>query len=233
LLGSSYFIKNPPIPKETIKAMFNFDMIGRLDSTTNKITIYGTGTSIEAEELLNNRRKSSGLEFAFAPDGYGPSDHAPFYAENIPVLFITSGVHQDYHTPEDNIERINYQGEKIIADFAFGLIKEIAELSKNLTFKEAGPKLAASHGRKYKVTLGIMPDFTATDNAGLGVGGVREEGPAAKGGMKKGDLIQAINGMKVINIYDYMARLNKLEPGQTIIVDVLRDGNNIVLLIQL
>jgi S1-C subfamily serine protease len=78
-----------------------------------------------------------------------------------------------------------------------------------------------------------MPDFTATDVTGLGVGGVRKDGPADKGGMQKGDVIVALDGKPVNDIYDYMNRLKKLQPGQTVPVDVMRDGKKKVLLVQL
>ena len=51
--------------------------------------------------------------------------------------------------------------------------------------------------------------------------------------MKKGDIITAIEGAEIHNIYEYMNRLGKLKPGQTITVDVLRSGKKVVLLIQL
>ncbi|MCF6242091.1 MAG: PDZ domain-containing protein, partial [Bacteroidales bacterium] len=84
-----------------------------------------------------------------------------------------------------------------------------------------------------KVKLGIMPNFTKSDNKGLGVDAVTPNGPAFKGGMKKGDVITAIEGGEIHNIYEYMNRLGKLKPGQTITVDVLRNGEKLVLLIQL
>jgi len=102
-----------------------------------------------------------------------------------------------------------------------------------LTFQEAGPKKNTNFRGRLKVTLGIMPDFTSTDLKGLGVGGVRPDGPAKKGGMQKGDLIIAVDGKSVENIYDYMNRLKKLKPGQIITVDIIRNDEKKVLLIQL
>ena len=78
-----------------------------------------------------------------------------------------------------------------------------------------------------------MPDFTSTVQGGLGVGGVKKDGPAYKGGMLKGDVITAVDGKQVNDIYDYMNRLKKLQPGQVISVDVLRQGKKVVLIIQL
>ncbi len=87
-------------------------------------------------------------------------------------------------------------------------------------------------GRGYKITLGIIPDYAST-NQGLRVDGVRKEGSAARAGILKGDVIIAMNGLQVGNIYDYMARLNTLNAGDTVIVEVMRNGKKEVLLVQL
>jgi predicted metalloprotease with PDZ domain len=170
-----------------------------------------------------------------SPEGYGPSDHASFYADNIPVFFFTTGAHEDYHTPDDDWWKINFEGEKNVLEIGKQLILTLANRDENLTFQEAGPKQQEG-GRasyRFKVTLGIMPDFTSTVQGGLGVGGVKKDGPAYKGGMLKGDVITAVDGKQVNDIYDYMNRLKKLQPGQIISVDVLRQDKKIVLIIQL
>lgn len=78
-----------------------------------------------------------------------------------------------------------------------------------------------------------MPDFTSSSNDGLGVGGVTKGGPADQAGMKKGDKIIGVNGKSVGTIYDYMNRLKQLKPGQRVNVDVNRDGQTIVLIVDL
>jgi hypothetical protein len=233
LLGSRHFISDPLINLKNVDAMINLDMIGRLKNDDQAIMIGGTGTSAESEGILDSL-DTEGIRLNFSPEGYGPSDHAAFYAENIPVFFFTTGAHEDYHMPDDDWDRINYEGEKKVLEIGSQLIKTIANRDQLLTFKEAGPKKQeAKAGYKFKVTLGIMPDFTSTVQGGLGVGGVKKDGPAYKGGMLKGDIITAIDGMQVNDIYDYMGRLKKLQPGQVISVDVLRDNKKVVLIIQL
>jgi len=87
--------------------------------------------------------------------------------------------------------------------------------------------------RRKGVTLGIMPDFAGQVKNGLKADFVLKDRPADKGGMEDGDIIIAINGKTVKNIYDYMYRLEKLKQGQTITVEVIRDNEKKVLLIQL
>jgi hypothetical protein len=234
ILGSRYFVDHPLINLKNADAMLNFDMIGRLKLENPSLMVGGTGTSIETDSILNSL-KTGPIKLSFSPEGFGPSDHASFYANNIPVFFFTTGAHEDYHTPDDDWQKINYTGEKDILEIGKQLIQVLGNDSKNLTFQEAGPKEQAGGkaGYRFKVTLGIMPDFTSTVEGGLGVGGVKKDGPAFKGGMLKGDVITAIDGKQVTDIYDYMNRLKKLQPGQVISVDVLRDGKTVILIIQL
>ncbi|MCX6247123.1 MAG: M20/M25/M40 family metallo-hydrolase [Bacteroidetes bacterium] len=234
LLGSKYFTDHSPVDLKKIKAMFNFDMVGRFDKEKNSISVSGTGTSLEGDSIILMYEKKLPFTVTHSPDGYGPSDHASFYASNIPVFYFTTGAHTDYHTPFDDADKLDYDTEKTIGDFSCNIIENVDNLPKALTFHESGKKESAGRsGRRMKVTLGIMPDFAGTEKKGLRVDGVTKDAPADKGGMLKGDIIISINGMPVSNIYEYMTRLGKLNHGQTISVEVIRKGKNEVLLIQL
>jgi len=232
LLGSKYFVENPPVNLLSIKTMLNIDMVGRLREDRS-LQIGGTGTALETEELLKTINNDYDFKLALSSAGYGPSDHAAFYGKNIPVMFISTGAHLDYHTPADDIDRINFEGMTEIAKYISEICFSISKRDSSLSFQEAGPRTATSARQRFKVTLGIMPNFVSTDNNGLGVDFVTEGKPAHRGGMKKGDIIIAIDGMLVSNIYDYMARLTKLKAGQTISVEVLRNEKKELLLIQL
>ena len=232
LIGSNAFTADPPVEIEKIVAMLNFDMVGRLDTTTNGLQIGGTQTAKELEDILNE--KNTGFELGLSPEGVGPSDHASFYLQNIPVLFFSTGAHPDYHTPLDDADRINYEGEKKVGDYSYTVLMEIVNRDNPLTFQEAGPKFQRSRGgARYKVTLGIMPDFAGIEKRGLRIDAVTKGKPADRGGMKKGDIITAIEGKKVGGIHDYMNRLQNLKAGDRISVDVLRDEKEMVLIIEL
>ena len=233
LIGSKYYVNNPLVPNDKVMAMVNFDMIGRLDPEEKSIMVGGTGTAIENLAILEELESETDLKIAYSSGGFGASDHSAFYGEDIPVFYLNTGVHQDYHTYNDDIEYINFEGQKEVLDYAALLLEVLANRDELLSFQESGPKNQNTGRMRLKVTLGIMPDFTSTDNNGLGVGGVTPGRPADQAGMLKGDIIVAINGMPVKNIYEYMNRLKKLEPGQIINVDVMRDGEKKVLLVQL
>jgi S1-C subfamily serine protease len=121
-----------------------------------------------------------------------------------------------------------------ISNLIFNVAENLANNSERLKFKEAGPKVEINRVMRRKgVTLGIMPDFAGNVKNGLRADFVTPGKPAALGGMKKGDIITSINSKSVNNIQDYMFRMGQLKHGETINVEVLRNGKKLVLLIQL
>jgi aminopeptidase YwaD len=233
LLGSKYFTENSGVDLSKVNAMINLDMVGRLQES-NVLQISGVGTSPAFKEMLTGLNDTNLLKLTLSDEGYGPSDHSSFYGKNIPVLFFSTGAHLDYHTPSDTWDKINYEGMKTISMLLFKVAEMAANSEEKLMFSEAGPRTdQARTARRRGVTLGIMPDFAGNVKNGLRADFVTPGKPAALGGMKKGDIITSINGMKVNNIQDYMFRMGQLKHGQTISVEVLRDTKTEVLLIQL
>lgn len=231
LVGSTYFTANPPVDLKNVIAMINFDMVGRLDPNAPALSIGGTKTSLETEEILE--LLNPGFELSLSGEGTGPSDHAAFYMQDIPVFFISTGAHPDYHTPDDDADKLNYAGIMEVSNYAWRIIEEISGRDERLTFNEAGSKARRSTRGRMKVTLGVMPDFAGQEKNGLRIDAVTKGKPAYTAGILKGDIITAINGNKVGNIYDYMNRMNTFEEGQTISIDVMRDGKPLVLIVQL
>ncbi len=233
LIGSKFFTDNPFIDLDKIKFMINMDMVGRLDKDTKNLTVGGTGTAVGLENMLKKHVDETGLNVKFSSEGYGPSDHASFYAKDIPVAFVFTGVHEDYHTPSDDADLINYEGEKTVADLVYGIAVEIANLQDALVYQEAGPKEPQNTYKRFKVTLGIMPDVASSDVKGVRADAVIEGRPAFNAGMEKGDIIVAMDGKSVNDIYDYMNRLADFQPGQRISVDVQRGDETVVLIVDL
>lgn len=232
LIGSKFFTSNPQVDLKDVKAMINIDMVGRLKES-KELFVGGVGTSTEGEELLNSLLGKRDLKLGVSYNGFGPSDHASFYIEDIPVFFFSTGAHADYHTPLDVVEMINFDGLELLTNYVYDLSVNVTNRDNNLSFKESGPKGKAKPSRGSKVKLGIMPNFGKSDNKGLRIDAVTPEGPAHIGGIKKGDVIIAIEGGDIHNIYEYMARMGKLKAGQTITVDIIREGVKKVFLIQL
>lgn len=231
-LGSRYFVDHPPAPLSQIKYMLNLDMIGRMNEAEKAFSVGGTGTAQGMEEMLNRLAQGRAFTVKMSPEGAGPSDHASFYAKDIPVLFFMADLHEDYHTPDDDSDKLNYAGEKMIVDYILDTAKELADRPESLAFQEAGPK-TTPRGRRFKITLGVMPDHSAAGVKGLRVSVVDPNRPAGRGGMIKGDVIVAIDGKPVSDIYEYMHRLSELRGGERISVEVIRDGQKKILIVDL
>ena len=224
ILGAKYFVDNPTIELSKIVTMINMDMIGRITDST--VTVGGVGTAPIFADLLDSLSKNSQITIKQDPAGYGPSDHSAFYTKDIPVLFFFSGFHGDYHLPEDDWQHINARGEKQILDIAYEVITHISRATDRPVFTMAGPKNPVGGLRRggFKVSLGIMPSYGGQDN-GLKVDGIsKPHGPAAKAGIQRGDIIKAMDGKPVKDIYEFMDRMSEFKKGQTVIVIIDRDG---------
>lgn len=216
LIGSKYYVNHPTIPLNKTSCMINMDMIGRLNDSTRKVIVYGTGTSNVWEPLLDHTRSDVVLKFDSA--GVGPSDQTSFYLKSIPVLFFFTGQHSDYHKPTDVAEKINYEGEKRVIDLVAQVVDSLQNYPK-LAFQVTSTHESTSS--TFKVSMGIMPDY-AYDKPGLRVDGVTDNRPAQKAGIKADDVIIQLGDYPVKDIYSYMDALNKFEKGKTTTVIVQR-----------
>jgi len=217
LLGSKHFIENPSIDLKEVTCMINMDMVGRLKET---LIINGTGTSPQWEAVINELRKDSSAihKIKTTESGIGSSDHTTFYLAGIPSLHFFTGQHDEYHKPSDDIETLNLNGEVKVMGKITQLIKEIpAEKMEYRKTKDEDMKTS------FKVTLGIMPDYTY-DSEGVRIDGVKEGKPASKAGLKKGDIIINMGGNKISDIDTYMKVLTKYDKGLKIDLIYLREG---------
>lgn len=220
-----------PAGLEGIVAMVNLDMVGRMRD--NALSVSGTGTSTDFKALAEMAAERTQLTITCTPDGYGPSDQASFVAADIPVLYLTTGGHMEYHTPDDVPSTLSYDGMQRTLDYARELVTELAGRPGKPDFIPVPGSNTMSHAR-FKVTLGLMPDVTGASTVpGLRADIVVAGKPAFAAGMRSGDIIQEIDGKPVKDINEYMERLSELKAGTTIPVKVLRGGETIVLQVHL
>lgn len=132
LVGSRYFVTHPTIPLENVHFMSNMDMIGRYNPSRG-VGIGGYGTSDAWPGIFENI--PSTVKFFTDRAGSGGSDHASFYARQIPVLFFHTGGHDDYHMPTDDADKVDAVAEAGILTLQIALIERAMILPK-LQFTE-------------------------------------------------------------------------------------------------
>ncbi|MDO9375573.1 MAG: M28 family peptidase [Ferruginibacter sp.] len=222
LFGSKYFTEHPTIDLSKVNYMVNLDMVGRLKDSTRGLNIGGYGTSPAWGELITPADKYFKLKFDSS--GTGPSDHTSFYRKDVPVLFFFTGIHSDYHKPSDDADKVNYPGELQVVKYIYALIEKTNKRGK-LPFSRTR-EVQMNTSASFKVTLGIMPDYTFT-GAGVRVDGISEGKIAQKAGLKAGDVITQLNDYKFGDVQGYMQALNKFNKGDAAKVKVKRGSEEL------
>jgi hypothetical protein len=232
-LGSGYFVDHTPVPIDSIDAMLNFDMVGRLRA--DKLIVYGVATAKELPGLLDSANIAPRLAITAQGDGFGPSDHSSFYARSIPVLHFFTDLHEDYHRASDVADKIDAAGEERVVALAERVARTIADRPSRLTYlRSAQPAPVAAAAREgTDVYLGTIPDMAGSDTPGLKLTGVRAGSPAEIGGLKAGDVIVEFGGKPVKDLYEYSDALYSHKPGDVVAIVVLRGGQRVTLQVTL
>ena len=223
LLGSQWFVEHSPVALDSVVAMVNFDMVGRLKD--DRLIVYGVGTARELPALIDSANVEPKLHVQPVADGFGPSDHSSFYAKGIPVLHFFTDLHEDYHRASDDVWKINAVGEERVVAVAERVVRAIADRPARLTAVRiaAAPKMSSAREGS-NVYLGTIPDMASSDTPGLKLTGVRAGSPADKGGLVAGDIIVQFAGREVKDLYTYSDALYAHRPGEEVEVVYLRGG---------
>lgn len=258
LYGSRAFVRKPTVPLSAVKAMINFDMVGRLD--LDSFTVFGVPSAAEFAPLVDREAKRLGLEYRAPKSLVGNSDHAAFLAEEIPYLFPFTGMHSQYHRPEDDVELIDGEGGAKVVRMFDGIIRELAtcehapaftQPSDDVDPNEAPPAPAFGDPNAQPATtrtntrdevgatemprarLGIIPDYTADGKPGVVVATVVDGGAARAAGIRDGDRIIRIGDRDIKDIYGYMDAMKGRKPDESVEVRVARGADELTLTVKL
>ena len=212
LNGSKFFTEHPTIDFTKVNYMINMDMVGRLNDSSQVVTIGGYGTSPQWSSLIDPNNKKNPFVIRIDSSGTGPSDHTSFYRKDIPVLFFFTGLHTDYHKPTDDFDKINYIGETKIINYISGIVLSPITTDQKLAFTKTRETQTTSSLRSGSVTMGVMPDYTYS-GAGLRCDGVTDGRPAQKAGLKAGDIILKVGDHNISSMESYMQMLGKFQKG--------------------
>jgi len=144
LLGADWFTRHPTVPRDSIVAQLNIDMIGRGRADEKQgggpgyLQLIGSRRlSTELGDLVErvNTEGRHGLAFNYDwdadghPDNsYCRSDHYMYARFGIPIVFFTTGDHEDYHQLTDEIEYIDFDKMARVASLVEDVARHVADL---------------------------------------------------------------------------------------------------------
>lgn len=242
IAGSSRFVELLKNIKVRPKAMLNMDMVGRMEN--NRLIIFGTASAKEWEPIVQAECSLRRLDCPGGGDGYGPSDHMAFYTAGVPVLHFFTGPHTDYHRVSDTADKINATGgiqtSEVVANLAIRAASTRFHYQKASSVPMMG-RVNREGGRKsHGAYLGTIPDYSqltsphgpsggSAPGGGVRLAGARAESPAAKAGIKEGDILVSIDDRKTNSLEDFMNVLVDLMPNQEVILGVRRGRDTLKL----
>ncbi|WP_404310323.1 M20/M25/M40 family metallo-hydrolase [Neorhodopirellula lusitana] len=213
---------------DAVGVYLNLDMVGRLK---DKLIVQGIGSSPGFAGEVGRRNVPVGLPIQLDKTSTRlPTDASAFVARKVPILAAFTGAHEDYHTPRDTPDKLNYPAAAKIARL-FGLLTRgylAADATPAFELDE-GPASQEVPRARLTAYLGTIPDYAAGDIKGLKLSGVGSEGPAEKAGLRGGDVIVELAGRKIEDIYDYTYAIEALKIGQEVKIIVQRDGKPVEL----
>jgi len=211
---------------ERVVAYLNMDMIGRLRES---LVLQGVGSSSVWLRETERRNIPIGLPIVIQNDSYLPTDATSFYLNGVPLLSAFTGVHEDYHTPRDTADKINYEGSAKIAGL-MGAITRSLLIDENTPDYVQMERPAESMPRTgLRAYLGTIPDYSQSDVTGVKLSGVMKGAPAEQAGLEAGDTVIELAGQKIENIYDYTYAIDALKVSVEVRVVVVRGDEEITL----
>ena len=212
-----------------VAAYLNLDMVGRL---RENLVIQGIGSSPGFAGEVQRRNLPVGLPLRLdKASSRLPTDTSAFVGREVPILSAFTGAHEDYHTPRDTADKLNYEGAAKIANLMALITRGLLTSKQAPAFKLDEGDSAGKDAPRARLTayLGTIPDYVAGDVKGLKLSGVAKEGPAAEAGVLSGDVIVQLAGKKIEDIYDYTYAIEALKIGEEVIIVVQRGEKTVTM----
>lgn len=187
LLGSKHWVAHPTIPCKQVACMLNMDMIGRLKR--NVLLVGGMGTGKSFKESVEALAKPFGFEIRSGGGGQGPSDHASFYSEKIPVLFFFTGLHRQYHQPDDDADLINFDGGARVTQFVYDCLLAVANRPERPKFERDTTRFRRMMQDEDEAVaqVGARKQGNPTDHSSVGGEGETPSMPRVRMGIAPGN----------------------------------------------
>tara|TARA_R110002049_G_scaffold47902_2_gene138495 strand:- start:32357 stop:34510 length:2154 start_codon:yes stop_codon:yes gene_type:complete len=221
LVGSKHYAESPRFPLDSTVAMINLDMVGRLRD--NELTLYGTGSGVGMDALVDRVNVRHRFNLYKVESGYGPSDHQSFYERGVPVLFFFTGLHNDYHRPTDDFDKIDFGGMARITDMVSDVAAEFATGREVPVYAKTNNKVRIR--RQLTAYLGVS--LAGIRNT-VRVSALTAGAPGQAAGLRVGDTIEKMGGTYIHTTSEVLETLRQHSPGDTITIQLIRNGARIV-----
>ncbi len=204
LLGSTHWLSSPTLPLEHVTFAFNVDMVGRLRE--DRVEVLGARSAPGFRQLVSRHNTSENLVLDFNWEMKANSDHHPFYARGIPVLMFHTGLHDDYHRPSDDVERISSQGIERVTRLTFRVLCDLTDAGQSTRFRPASRFESPASREQFEQPLaspaprlgaGWRRNPEDAPDAGVVVSHIVANTPAARVGLRAGDRIVRWNDKPV------------------------------------
>ncbi len=229
LVGSRAWVRDNPEKVSKIHMMLNLDMIGRLRE--GALTAFCVDSAPQFESLLNSINVE-GVKFNKVMNSPGNSDHAAFIASRVPSLFLHTGLHEEYHTENDDLGTLNYGGMATVIEAARLIVEGVDQIDEKLAFtarQQGGRPASGDPSAARRVRVGFIPDMGDADSRGMRITGATPGSPAEAAGVKAGDILVSFDGKPIKNIEDLQGALSGARAGVEVIVIVIRGNQQLTL----
>ena len=230
LVGSKHYVKSfTKFPADKVIANINLDTVGRLFG--KKLLILNGESAREWKFIFMGTEYVTGIPISMVAEQLDASDQKAFIDAGIPGIQIFSGPEEDYHKPTDTFDKIDADGMVKVAAVTKEVLQYLAEREEPLTFPEKSEvdtqtdKKDQSEKKERRVSSGTMPDFEYSGE-GMKIGAVMPDSPAEKSGLLKGDIIIMLDEIPVKSLRDYSNALKTKQPGDVVVIEYIRDGEN-------
>tara|TARA_R110002111_G_scaffold262613_1_gene339489 strand:+ start:86385 stop:87917 length:1533 start_codon:yes stop_codon:yes gene_type:complete len=199
LLGSKHWMNYPSVPLDQIAIYLNLDMVGRLNG--KPLSLFGSrsASGLRSSAVKSNHRET-GVKIHFDNAIRPDSDHWPFYQKGIPFLMLHTGKHDDYHRPEDDAYKIDFEGTRTCAQLLAQLTLDFALQKDKPEYRNADRGVLEGIDQQARVDtqdpprLGVAWNAEKYKQGNLLITQVLSNSAAENAGLKVGDEIVKIDG---------------------------------------
>jgi Zn-dependent M28 family amino/carboxypeptidase len=229
LLGARHYVRTAQAPSATFPlsghiADLNLDTVGRL--ADGKVTVFGAASAREMPFIFMGAGAVTGVPVQTVTQEINASDHTAFIEAGVPAAQLFASAGSDYHRPSDTADKIDYAGMGKVAAILKEAVDYLAARAEPLNFSGSAPAAQprpAGPSTTRRVATGIVPDMT-DQGEGVRVGSVQPGSGAERAGLKPGDRLLVLGGVKTSNLRALADALRDLTPGQTVDVEFAREA---------